>query len=359
MTFEIARLVDDLQLYLGEKGSPMYQLARENEPQTIVDVTQKVLACAGQEPNRAEIAVLHILACALVPGARPLDSELIALVHGWMARDLRMATVFVGELASGNALFLEELFERLISEQPSSLVQVFGGSIFLPQAQRDRVIERIASDPREAVREHFFALLGQHRRLVPPGSIELRDVTPEALDRVLRTGIDDPVSKVRERAIAATYGLGAVDRVRDRLLARVRDESIDVRQYAIISLGAMRDEGSGNLLLELLEHGTDKEVTSAIWALARRPDGVERVLELAGDPRSWIEDELLGAFAEVAAPMTDKQIERLGSKVRSPAFSKLRARHLDRTRRGAPELGPDGRVQYVMKSDSTDAKKAT
>ncbi|MDB4954543.1 MAG: hypothetical protein JWO36_2112, partial [Myxococcales bacterium] len=326
---------------------------RERRIQTRLSERQKrVLASAREASNPSDVAVLHILACALVPEVRPIHSEVIALLHAWLGRDLRMSTVLVGELAHANPESVERLFAALVSEQPSSLAQVFGGSIFLPQAYRDRVLERLASDPREAVREHFFALLGGHLRLAPPGSIELREVTPEALDRVLRTGIDDPAAKVRERAIAAAYGLGVADRVRHQLIARVGDESMEVRQYAIVSLGAMRDQASHNTLLEVLERGTDKEVTSAIWALARRPDGTERLLDLAGDPRAWIENELLGAFAEVAAPMSDDQIERLGSKVTSSAFSRLRARHLHRTREGAPELGPDGRIQYTMKADA-------
>src|SRR5262249_23575389 len=84
-----------------------------------------------------------------------------------------------------------------------------------------------------------------------------------------------------------------------------------------------------------------------IWALARRTDGIERVLAMAGDTRPWIEPVLLAAFAEVAAPMTDAQIETLRGTTASPDFERLRDRHLERTRLGAPHGGADARIRYV------------
>jgi HEAT repeat protein len=172
---------------------------------------------------------------------------------------------------------------------------------------------------------------------------------PEALDEILRTGIDDPSAGVRQKAIAAAYGLGATERLRDRRLAHAGDSDMRVRQYALVSLGVMHDAESLAILLDRLANGDEAEATSAIWALARRPEGLPHVLALAGDPRPWVEDELLGAFAEVSAPLSDEQIEQLAARVKSPMFSRLRERHLDRTRRGAPELGPDARVSYVLK----------
>src|SRR5690606_22942984 len=109
------------------------------------------------------------------------------------------------------------------------------------------------------------------------------------------------------------------------------------------------------ILIDRLEHGSQADIKSAIWALARRHDGVQRVLRLADDPRPWIEEELLGAIAEVSAPLTDEQLGDLAKKTRSRAFDRLRERHLARTRRGAPEKGPDQRIQYVERASESPA----
>lgn len=91
------------------------------------------------------------------------------------------------------------------------------------------------------------------------------------------------------------------------------------------------------------------ETKSAIWALARRPDGIGDVLGLAGDSREWVNTELLNAFAEVAPGLVDEQIAELERKVPSPEFNRLRARHIARTRHGSPEMGPDGRIDVVVR----------
>jgi len=143
-----------------------------------------------------------------------------------------------------------------------------------------------------------------------------------------------------------------VERVRDEVLAHVADADPDVRQYALVALGVLGDATSRDVLVERLERGSQQETTSAIWGLARRADGIERVLTLAGDSRPWVKDELLGTFAEVAAPFTDEQIARLRDRVGSESFDKYRERHLARTRHGSPEIGPDARFTHAQKKSS-------
>lgn len=84
-----------------------------------------------------------------------------------------------------------------------------------------------------------------------------------------------------------------------------------------VALGIASDAASRALLLDALERGEQKEATSAIWALARRPDGIQRVLGLVGDARPWVMPEVIDAIAEVSAPVTDEQlaaVARLGER---------------------------------------------
>jgi hypothetical protein len=216
-----------------------------------------------------------------------------------------------------------------------------------PGVRRD-ALASLARHPLRDIREHFCALLGKQHRLLPPGSIK-QDYALDIYLAVLAIGLNDTDSKVRERAVAAAYGLGLVPFLREHVLALLNDPDIAVRQYAIIALGLFDDDMSRNKLGSLLRVGSVEEVTSAIWAAARRRDLIEDVLAMAGDAREWVNNELPGAFAEVSVPLTDEQIAALERRTNSAEFTQLRDRHIERTRRGQPELGPDNRIHVVLK----------
>jgi hypothetical protein len=285
-------------------------------------------------------------------GAEAMDARTVDGYCDWCKSHGKESALLQAQLAAQNPALLARLFDQIIELRPDAISIPLGGSVFLGQIAREQMFERVASDARDEVRGHFFALLGGHRRLVPPGTITIRNAAPETMARILKRGINDQAPKVRERALALAYGLGFVDRVREEVLAHVADPEPDVRQYALVALGVLDDETSRDALVDRLERGSQLEATSAIWALARRRDGVERVLALASDARPWVRSELLGAFAEVSAPLTDAQIDRLRDEIASPGFERSHERHIARTRHGAPEIGPDARFTYSRKSSS-------
>jgi hypothetical protein len=211
-----------------------------------------------------------------------------------------------------------------------------------------KALASLARHPLRDIREHLFALLGKHQRLLPPGSIK-QDYAADVYVAILAMGMNDTDSKIRERAVAAAYGLGLVRHLHEHVLALVNDPDMAVRQYAIVALGVFDDEMSRNRLSRLLREGSVEEATSAIWAAARRRDLIDDVLAMAGDAREWVNNELLGAFAEVSVPLTDEQIVDLDRRTNSAEFRRLRDRHIARTRRGEPELGPDNRIHVVLK----------
>ncbi len=342
---DIGRMLDLVKLDLGSFDEQV----RAQAPEVLAPSLHAVLTSAKGSNHQPELAIVYLLARASLAEPPPLEPAITKLACQWLQPRWKESALVEAALADTSAAQLEELFEQIVVHCPGAVAIAINGSTMLAEDRRERILRRIAADPRDDVREHLFALWGKHHRLVPPGSLQVIGLRQEALDEILRAGIDDPSAAVRQKAIAAAYGLGAAERLRERLLARVGDGDVRVRQYALISLGVMRDPQSLAILLDRLAHGDEGDATPAIWALARRPDGLPNVLALAGDPRPWVEDELLGAFAEVSAPLSDEEIERLAARVKSPAFPRLRERHLDRTRRGAPEIGPDASVSYVLK----------
>lgn len=353
MKFDIKNLVDELQLRLDGEGGTSLRQALEDE--RFIDVAKQAeLALASSGSNRTDLAILRVLARIAARDTGAIDRTTAMTAAEWLAREDVVASfrkpLYFGALVGRESpADLQAILEALLNlaTDPASTVYSLSGAL-APEA-REPLLERLARHPREEVREHFFALLGKHQRLVPPGTIKVDRVSREALLSILSVGMSDPVPRVRERAIAAAYGIGIIDGLRDQVLARASDESMNVRQYAIVAMGVLADPESRRLLLDLLHHGSQPEVTSAIWALARRPDGIKEVLALAGDPRAWVNEELLGAFAEVAPPLSDEQIAQLARTAPDPQWPRLLQRHIDRTRRGAPEMGPDGRIEVVLR----------
>ncbi len=316
------------------------------DPHNIIGVLKLDVA----DPNSADGVVATLLERAASATPMPLDSKVVDLAVTWWLSHPKESTLVEMALAQTNANQLEELFCAIADQHPEAVAVAVSGSIILGD-RRGTILEGIARDPRPDVREHLFALLGRHRRLVPPGSITVANVDKNGLDRILSIGLADPVDKVRERAIALAYATGTVESHRDEICALAsNDPAPGARQYALVALGLLGDSGSRSQLVDRLEHGDQAEATSALWALARRPDGISRVLELAGDDRQWIVDELVNAVAEVAAPLSDAQLDHLREQISSEVLGASIARHIDRTRRGAPEVGPDGRVSYTIKS---------
>ena len=300
------------------------------------------LRAAHVEGERAAWAVVAIMGEALGGELHPIEPAALAAVGEWMRGNLLGTHMFWYLVHRLLPSAVVELAMAIIEACPTAVHWAFRAGEVAPGAIRASIQKRIAVYPLDAVREHYFAMLGKHRRLLPPGAIPTTDFTPEVLTEVLRAGITDRVPAVRERAIAAAIGMNVVGLVRDEMIARLDDESMDVRQYALVALGTLDDAATRARLEDRLDHGTQEETTSAIWGLARRPDGLERVLALARDPRAWVITELLGALADVSAPMTDEQIAALTGALADPRLPRAIERHLRRAREGGPEYGADG-----------------
>lgn len=348
-TIDIPTTVQDLGLEV-DLAHPAVLALSEGRYDEAVDRTEAELS----GPQAADFAVLHILSRALARQATPLDARKRDLFRVWLNReDVRNSlfrSLFLAPVIREVSPLTLEALVRDLARDDSDMTHVyvsFAG--FLAPEARERVLEELARHPRDAIREHFFALLCEHRRLSPPGTIELAQGAEAEFSRLLSIGMHDSNARVRERAVAAGYGLGLVPVLREVVLELCSDPDLGVRQYAIIALGVLDDEPSRELLRRVLRGASEKETTSAIWAAARRRDLIEDVIGMAGDGRDWINNELLGAFAEVSVPLTDEQIAELQRRTKFPQFAPLRERHMARTRRGQPEVGPENQIYIEVK----------
>lgn len=351
MKYSVAETARDLGLRLPDKMTRLKAALRGERHAEVSELAYGAYESAEAPPE--DMAVLAVLARAATPDVPGLDAHTARLVADWLVRDdirknFQNQMLFGAIVGNERPSDLDAILHALVDKQSDVTGVVFALSGFLKGEQVHDLLARLAAHPLRDAREHFFSLLGKHRRLVPPGTIGYDRIPRDALVSVVRSGIEDVDARVRERAIAACYGLGLVEAVRDSLVARTEDEDLAVRQYALVSLGAMRDPKSRMVLLDRLRNGSDDEITSAIWALARRPDGIADALAMAGDSRHWVNDQLLHAFAEVAALMSDEQIAELERKSSGSEFARYHARYIDRTHGGAPEVGPDGRVEIVV-----------
>lgn len=290
-----------------------------------------------------ESAVIAVLCHALSRSEAPLSREIIRQAARWLwPRPAQLGIVTIELDRTDDGWRAVNLLERIVDEAPEHVSVAINGAIVLAPEKYAPMILRIARDPRPEIRERLYTILGRGQSLVPPGSLKWRDLTVGDMTELLRLGIRDAAAAVRARAIAVGYGYGAVNLVLEDIVEAVRDPELEVRRYALVALGLASDVATRSILLARLEHGDQAEAASAIWALARRNDGIASVLALIGDGRPWVLSEVLGAIKEVSVPLTDEELAALATWANVPdEMPAILNRHVDRTRRGAPERGPD------------------
>lgn len=96
-------------------------------------------------------------------------------------------------------------------------------------------------------------------------------------------------------------------------------------------LGGERSLGA---LEQAFERGSDRDAIAAVWALARRPDGVDIAARAAADPRPGVQLEAISALMRVAEGLSDERLAWLDAPERPPgvkdALRAYRARQSDR-----------------------------
>lgn len=291
--------------------------------------------------------VLEVLACVLTGDSLDESPARLHRIAAWARGNTRSSTIVLAWMARRNGAALARLMCSLIKTVPTAVPLVAGAAVFLDEDQKLSVLLSVASHSEEAAREHLFALLGTHRRLVPPGTISQRSMPDSVLIPLLEVGLRDAAPKVRVRAIAYAYGIGAVEKVRPFIMANLQHKDGEVRGYALLSLGVMHDRESLDVLVDRVNGTAREDAVSALWALARRSDGIQHVLALANNPDFAV--DVISAVAEVSTPLGDGTLEKLRSLGDTATTDAAIRRHLLRTREGAPEAGPDGRVEYLVK----------
>jgi hypothetical protein len=113
------------------------------------------------------------------------------------------------------------------------------------------------------------------------------------------------------------------------------DADENVRAYCLLALGLADDGASRDRLRRAVATGTPREATAAIWALARRPDGVEHVVAALDDSQP-MRNEATGALLHVAAPLGESALARL-EQSEQPELRAAAARNRKLPRPAPPE----------------------
>ena len=265
--------------------------------------------------------------------AQRLEAAVPEPVERWSLRRLQafggaIDACFPGELSRALLPLIREdaaraehvlrvLRDRDIDEDASAIA----GAAFLPGGRNEAFLLECARHRREAVRFTLFKLLSGGRALPDPGSLTT-GFSDDTITGLLRAGITDPSPRVRERAIAYGYGIGRVAAVRAELIAALSPATLDpdetCRAYELLALGVLDGADTLALLTRAFEHGAPVEATAATWALARRPDGIARVVAAVDDPRPEIRPEAIGAIMHVSGPLAAEHAAWLASPDRAP-----------------------------------------
>jgi hypothetical protein len=249
-------------------------------------------------------------------------------LESWSIRRLQ---AFGGSIEASFPRELQHTLLPLVQADPALAERVLGvlrdqdlgeeataimGAAFLPAGRDDAFLLACARHRREEVRFHLFRLLARNRPLPDPGSLKAT-LAPDATLAIVQAGLADPSPRVRQRALAYAYGLGRVPGAEIlRALASERDP--DTRACALLALGLLDDPASLATLVHAFEQGEAAETHAAVWALARRSDGVARVLAAVEDARPEVRPEAIGAIMHVSAPLSDAQLAWLGAPERAP-----------------------------------------
>ncbi|MBK9032914.1 MAG: hypothetical protein IPL61_16850 [Myxococcales bacterium] len=306
-------------------------------------------AHGSDNDERGAWSVIAILAMAATKRAFD-DARLVEWAVAWMEGHRTLSVLVPLVLAEQSPDRMPELLTHVMDRRPRSMAFIVNALLRTPEPYRYPCELLVVRHPDPEVREHFFALLGTHQRLVPPGSLDRSRLSATHGADVLRVGIGDPEPRVRERAIAVAYGIGLVADVRAEILAATDDPDGDVRCYALVALGVLDDAATRGLLIARLGSPVVGEVCAAIAALARRPDGVEVILAGLPDPRPWYNDAAFASIGEVATALDDAALDRLATIAADDRARSMLERHRWRTRHpDGREVGPDGRIEVVRR----------
>jgi hypothetical protein len=248
--------------------------------------------------------------------------------------------------------------EQVIRQRYDHNRKSLGSALTIAQGLGSDVVDRLflcaALNSEAQQRQYLFEVATQFHRLVAPRSLTLKPSDP-VLQRIFDSSLGDEVPTVRERALVYAYGLGWVTRLRNDIIRLTRDVEQDVRQYALVALGIDDDEESLAILMMALHGDSKPETRSAIWALARRPVGIARLLQMLTDNRDWVLDDILGAVKWVSLPLTDHQIstvrEQVAHTVEPRLLESVIGHHLWRTRDpNGKEVPPERGISYAFSS---------
>jgi hypothetical protein len=267
---------------------------------------------------------------AAAPAEGPLSpDELAKFAAALTRRGPALAQAIVPFVDDG--LRFWSALRQVLASDPSAAEAVAAAGLFLPESERGPFAREMLDDPRPEVRAALFRSWTPVETEVPGNPLP---TVPEAeLDELLRRGLTDTASEVREPAAALTFLAGRGDALRGELIVNLGAPEPALRWWSILALGSAFDPLSLDLLTQLI-HGDDTaEAAAAVRALGARRDGHEVWLAGLEDPRADVRDAALFALKTVVKGLDERQLAAISSDPRLPQVKDALAVYYQRTRR--------------------------
>jgi hypothetical protein len=179
----------------------------------------------------------------------------------------------------------------------------------LPAASRQRILPRVARDPRPSVRRALFHEWAPEVLEVPrPGSALLPDAEWHHL---LRTALEDDDADVRAAAAALAFDSGHAGELAAELLRGLDAAGARDREPAwplVLALGQARDGDSLQRLVAIAAGPDEPLAAAAVRALAARPDGRAAWQAAFSDARAEVRGAALFALARVVERVEPEQL---------------------------------------------------
>jgi hypothetical protein len=199
--------------------------------QQLRQATQSHLA--GNAPE-SEVAAVDFFARVYLNDLTPWPDYILRVFDAWCLQETQNPFSMFAAAKISPAVTLQVLTQRY-QYNPKSLGRCLTVAQSLPPDSCAEFFRMCSLNPDPDLRQYFFEVVSNFHRLVVPKSL-----TPfcakEVMLEILHKSLQDPVAAVRERAIVYAYGMGWVDQIVHRIIELTRDESQDVRQYALANL---------------------------------------------------------------------------------------------------------------------------
>jgi hypothetical protein len=278
--------------------------------------------------SRSEQALSAPATPSLVRAAGPLSfGELQALATAIRRGAYATIDAIVPYIDDGLRFYA--ILRQLLAANRADAQSVAEVALYMAERERGVFARDLLADSDPRVREALFRAWTPVRTDVP--GRPLPTVPDAELDELLRRGLTDASTGVREAAAALTFLAVRGTSLVGELVACLGSPESGLQWWALLALGGARDLISLELLAQFAGESDVALASAAIRALGQRADGHARWLAGLSDPRPDMHQSALFALATVVTGLDAATLAQLDADTR-PDVQEALAAYRARTR---------------------------